>query len=144
MLGALFACAVVGAIASAKETQRLPEPPPATEVARLLIEAFNRHDPAALAERVSPDFIWYNVSSDETTIEVKGRDALRESLTKYFASTPSVRSEIDGVTQVGPFVCFRERVFWTSSKGERSQQSLAVYEVHDGLITRAWYYPAVK
>lgn len=122
-----------------------PSPTPTVDaiaVVRAHIEAFNRHDVAALVDRVSADFVWYNVASDATTIEVKGRDALRESLTSYFKSVPTVRSEIDGVTQSGPFVSFRERANWTSAKGERSQTSLAVYEVRGEKIVRAWYYPA--
>lgn len=128
-----------GTIAAAVDAQTAP-----AEVVRAHIEAFNRHDVNALVERVSPDFVWYNVDSDETSVEVKGRDALRESLTKYFKSTAAVRSEVDSVTATGPFVSFRERVFWTNAKGEQSQQALGVYEIRDGLITRAWYYPAAK
>ena len=136
---ALVALPVVSATASAEK-----DAPSAIDVVQAHIEAFNRHDVDALVMRVSPDFVWYNVTSNETTIEVEGRDALRESLTKYFKSTTSVRSEIDGMTQVGPFVSFRERAFWTNAKGEQSQQSLAIYEVREGLIARAWYYPATK
>ncbi|CAN5221748.1 hypothetical protein BH20VER2_BH20VER2_09890 [soil metagenome] len=134
VLGIIASLSLAGALAA--------EPPAPAEVVRAHIDAFNRHDIDALVERVSPDFIWFNVTSDATMMEVKGRDALRASLTSYFKSTPTVRSEITDVTQVGAFVSFRERANWTSAKGERAPSSLAVYEVRDGKIARAWYYPA--
>ena len=43
----------------------------------------------------------------------------------------------------GRYVTVRERASWTSKSGEkRSQASLAVYEIRDGLVARVWYYPA--
>ncbi|MDQ3119207.1 MAG: nuclear transport factor 2 family protein [Verrucomicrobiota bacterium] len=144
LLFGLFLTTLLPAAAQSPTPTPVPAQADAIAVVRAHVEAFNRHDVDALVERVSVDFVWYNVESDATGVEVKGRDALRASLTSYFKSTPSVRSETEGMMQTGPFVSFRERAFWTSAKGERSQSSLAVYEVHDGLITRAWYYPAAK
>ena len=113
-------------------------------VVRAYIEAFNAHNIPALAERVSPDFVWFNVTSDRATVEVKGRDALRKNLGNYFEHTPTVRSEIDGVASAGAYVSFRERATWNTLLGQKSQTSLEIYEVKEGLITRAWYYPAAK
>lgn len=118
-----------------------PEP---IRIVRAYLDAFNQHNIPAMAERVSPDFVWFNVTSDRATVEVKGRDALRKTLSNYFESTPTVKSEIDGVANAGAYVSFRETATWTSLLGQRSQASLAVYEVKEGLITRAWYYPAAK
>jgi hypothetical protein len=43
----------------------------------------------------------------------------------------------------GSFIAVQERAFWTTDKGkEVSQQSLAVYELQDGLIRRVYYFPA--
>jgi hypothetical protein len=111
-------------------------------VVRAYMEAFNQHNIPALAERVSADFVWFNVTSDRATVEVKGRDSLRKNLGNYFEHTPTVRSEIDGVTSAGSYVSFRERATWNTLLGEKSQTALAIYEVKEGLITRAWYYPA--
>ena len=118
-----------------------PEP---VRVVRTYIDAFNKHDIPAMAERVAPDFVWFNVTSDRATVEVKGRDSLRKTLSNYFEGTPTVRSEIDGVASAGDYVSFREKATWTSLLGQRSQSSLAIYEVKGGLITRAWYFPAAK
>ena len=128
------------------------DPTPATaeaeaepiRVVRAYIEAFNAHNIPALAERVSPDFVWFNVTSDRATVEVKGRDSLRKNLGNYFDHTPTVRSEIDGIASAGAYVSFRERATWNTLLGQKSQTSLAIYEVKEGLITRAWYYPSAK
>ena len=126
---------------SATPAEAEPEP---VRAVRAYIEAFNQHDISAMAERVGEDFVWFNVTSDRATVEVKGRDMLRKTLANYFRGTPTVRSEIDGVVSAGDYVSFRERATWTSLLGQRSQSSLAVYEVKSGVITRAWYYPAAK
>ena len=55
---------------AADPTPKPAEPDPIA-VVRAHIEAFNRHDAAALAERVSPDFVYYNVASDATTVRRK-------------------------------------------------------------------------
>ena len=138
---------LIGAITSfAADSTQPPaeaEPEP-VRVVRAYIDAFNQHDIPAMADRVGPYFVWFNVTSDRATVEVKGRDSLRKTLANYFRGTPTVRSEIDGIVSAGDYVSFRERATWTSLLGQRSQSSLAVYEVKGGLITRAWYYPAAK
>jgi hypothetical protein len=129
---------------------RAQEPAPAADespeiqVVRAYMEAFNRHDIPAMAERVAEDFVWFNVTSDSASVEVKGRDKLRRNLDSYFKHTPSVRSEIEGITSAGHYVSFREKAMWQTLLSSKSQTALAVYEVKNGLITRAWYYPAAK
>ena len=144
---AVFLPVMVASVAAAAEPTPTPteqaEPEP-IRVVRAYIEAFNRHDIPAMAERVGADFVWFNVTSDRATVEVKGRDSLRKTLSNYFEGTPTVRSEIDGVANAGDYVSFRETARWNSLLGQRTQSSLAIYEVKGGLITRAWYYPAAK
>src|SRR4051812_18059126 len=80
------------------------EAPTAVDVVNKQLKAFNRHDPDALAEGVSEDFVWYSVTSDATTIESKSREKLREGMKGYFKSFPDVTSKMEGVTAAGPFV----------------------------------------
>jgi hypothetical protein len=108
------------------------------------VEVFNRHDADALAQRVSEDFIWYTVTSDATKVETQGREKFREGMKGYFKSVPDVSSKVEGVTAAGPFVSFRETATWTSKTGKRSLSSIGIYEIRDGLIVRAWYYPAAR
>ena len=108
------------------------------------MDAFNRHDAEDLLSWVSPAVEWVNVQGTITSVEVRGREMLRDYMATYFEAQPTVRSEIEEAVVTGDFVAVRERASWTARDGEeRSQASLAVYHVRDGLIQRAWYYPVV-
>jgi hypothetical protein len=134
----LMACATPASSRPAVADAQAPE-----QVVRDHLSAFNRQDVPALAARVHPDLAWYNVAGDDLEAEVRGRDAFEAAMRGYFAQLPSVRSEVEGLARSGAYVSFRERVRWTSSSGEpRTQTSLAVYEVREGLIRRVWYFPA--
>lgn len=150
----LVACGAVGCSAvgdgtgseAAAPSTALPSAPSsALEVVQAHVASFNRHDAESMAARVASDFVWLGVAGDEVTVEARGRDALAEGLRSYFASLPSVRSEIEEATVSGSFVAVRERATWIDAGGaERSQVALGVYEVRDGLIQRVWYYPAER
>lgn len=106
------------------------------EVAEALVGAFNRHDPAAMAALVAPDFeLYYVDDAGKAALALSGPESLKKEMTGYFAALPEVRSKI--VDSVGGerFVAFREQIVGGAS-------SLAVYEVREGLIRRVWYYPA--
>jgi len=107
-------------------------------------DAFNRHDAEDLLSWVSPAVEWVNVQGSITSVEVRGREMLRDYMATYFEAQPTVRSEIEEAVVTGDYVAVRERASWTAPDGEeRSQASLAVYNVRDGLIQRVWYYPVV-
>jgi len=114
-------------------------PPASAELAcvRSSVEAFNKHDAAALTALYAADLKWWSVSDKGLSLEVDGAAAARDWLAGYFKEYPDVRSEILELSQSGPFVSFREQVTWKGG----SQTSHAVYEVRDGRIVRVWYYP---
>lgn len=108
----------------------------ALAAAHALIAAFNRHDPAAMAALVTPDFeLYYVDDTGQAELSVQGRDALAAEMEGYFAQRPQVRSEVSGAIDGPAFVSFREQIVGGAS-------SIAVYEVREGLVRRAWYYPA--
>lgn len=110
---------------------------------RAYLDAFNRQEPGTIAALCAEDFIWYGVEGGTLAPEVQGRSRLHEWLTGYFKSLPSVRSEFLSIEQTGAFLSVRERSTWTNRAGVRvSQQALGIYEVRDGLIRRAWYFPS--
>lgn len=112
----------------------VPAASPEIACVKASVEAFNKHDAAAVTALYAPDLKWYSVSA----LELEGAARAREWLEGYFKEYPDVRSELFELSQSGPFVSFRERVTW--SRG--SQSSQAVYEVRDGRIVRVWYYPS--
>lgn len=144
--GVLAALALIGC-GTGEESARpnAAETSPALEAVHEHMAAFNRHDVEGMVARVARDFVWLSVSGDEVTVEARGRETLAEGMRSYFASLPTVRSEVEENMVSGRFVVVRERATWTSDSGEeRTQASLGVYEIDDGLIQRVWYYPAER
>jgi len=134
---AMLACLVLGQIAIAGGEGS------ALKVARQLLDAFNRHDPVAMAALVADDFeLYYVDDAGRAELGAKGPDDLRTQMTGYFAAHPAVRSEIEGSIDGPRFASFRERAISVGDGVERSASSLAVYEVVDGKVLRVWYYPA--
>ncbi len=109
-----------------------------------LFVAFNAHDTEAMQKLVADDVVWFTVAGDSMAKDVAGKEALGKWLTGYFRSLPTVASTIEDVVANGPFVSLRERVRWQGKNGEKTQASIAVYEVEEGKIKRVWYYSSVK
>lgn len=104
--------------------------------ARALVDAFNRHDPEAMAALVSSDFeLYYVDDKGAAALALRGPEQLAEEMRGYFSQRPDVRSTMTGTIDGPTFVAFREQIV-----GGRS--SLAVYEVREGRIQRVWYFPA--
>ncbi|MFN0119242.1 MAG: nuclear transport factor 2 family protein [Blastocatellia bacterium] len=114
------------------------------QAVRDFVTAFNRHDTTAMAALVAGDIQWMNVKGSAVEVEVAGRAALEQSMAAYFRSCPTCHSEIESIMTAGRFVTIHERAMWTGKNGAQAQRSLGVYEIRDGRIQRAWYYPAEK
>lgn len=136
---ALIGCATSGGDAA----RSAATPSPEVQVVHAFIAAFNAHDADALIAVTHPDIEWLNVKGDTVTVQTRGQEALRKAMSEYFAQIPSARSELEAVFATGPFVSVRERASWEGKKGPRSGRAAGVYEIVDGRIRRAWYFPAV-
>ena len=113
-------------------------------VVRAYFAAYNRHDIDAVAQLLTPDFVWLSLAGDSVTVEVRGSDAVRTGLVDYFRRLPSATSDLEVISALGPWVSVRERARWVGANGPRSQAALSVYEVRAGLLRRVWYYPEVR
>ena len=109
-----------------------------------LTAAFNAHDIDAMTAFLAEDVEWLAISGHEITVEASGKSGLAQAMTDYFKNVPSARSEIEGSFVSGSYVVVRERALWKQQGQERSQSSLAVYQLADGLIKRVWYFPVEK
>lgn len=105
-------------------------------IVRAMLEAFNAHDADALAALVTPDFEYRFVGKNgETEMATAGREDFRDRMAAYFDEFPEVESRLVAAIDGTARVAFRERV-------EGGESSIAVYEIRDGLVHRAWYYPS--
>lgn len=104
-------------------------------VVNQLIEAFNAHDPAAMAALVSEDFeLYYFDEHGVAGLAIEGPEQLKAEMISYFAMRPDVQSEIAAVVDGPVFIAYREQIVGGNS-------SLAVYEVRNLKVRRTWYYP---
>jgi len=116
---------------------------PPGEVVDRFVAAFNDRDFRTLLALAHRDIEWLSVDASGVSTETRGRTALQASLSEYFDSCPSCRSDVVVGAVTGPYVAAVETAHWTSAGGdERSQSSLSVYEILDGRVRRVWYYPA--
>lgn len=147
----LLRCALIIALLCTFSTNRLqaqsttaPEGAPAEvlQVVEHFIAAFNARDLARMLSLTTPDVQWLSIEGEKMSVEAAGVEALRSSLESYFRSVPTARSTIERSLIAGPHVSIWERVRWQGRSGERTQASLAIYELQDGRIRRVWYYPA--
>ncbi|MCA1802375.1 MAG: nuclear transport factor 2 family protein [Rhodothermaceae bacterium] len=106
------------------------------------MDAFNERSVSGMLRHVDDNLRWYRIKNDQMVLETYGRDDFRTSMRTYFDSLEEVRTDIESITWNGPFVSLRERVTWASRTGQQSQSALAVYELKNGKIVRAWYYNA--
>lgn len=124
---------------------RAPATSPEITAVRALVAAYNAHSSDGVAALLADEAKLFGVNADGQSLDGDGREAIRTWLAGYFQSVPDVRSEILDLTQTGPHVSYRERSTWTAKDGaRRTQSSIAVYEVRDGKIKRAWYFPAAR
>lgn len=118
---------------------------PEIDVVQKQLAAFNRHAAEEVVACYAEDIKWRSIGDDSMTVEGADRASILEWLRGYFKSLPSVKSELFDVSQNGPYVVFREHAMWKARDGsDRSQTAIGVFEVRDGLVKRAWYFPAVK
>ena len=106
------------------------------------IDAFNQHDVDAMLEQASSDSLWMSIAGQQLSTETSTHAELRTAMTGYFKSIPSARSEVRSINESGSFVYTVEEAFWLSNGVEKSQCSVAVYELSEKKIQNVWYFPA--
>lgn len=106
------------------------------------IEAFNAQQVDVMLAQVDADVELVWLDGGVATVDTKGRDALRQFLTEYFAANADVRSQLTWLSASHERVAAMETVAWTGAGGRRTQSSLSVYEFSAGKIRRVWYFPA--
>jgi hypothetical protein len=124
----------------------LPADEPSANAQRVqaFVAAYNNRDLDAMLALATDDIQWLSVAGDKIAVETNGKARLRESMTKFFKSPASTKSELEWIEASASRVAALERASWQSKSGPRSQKSLSIYEFKDNLINRVYYYPTEK
>ena len=115
-----------------------------TEILERYIKAFNEKDLGTMIDLSAPDMRWMSVSGQNISVETSSHAELRKAMTSYFESTPSARSSVRSIRESGSFVYTVKEAFWSLNGVEKSQCSLAVYELKHQKISNVWYFPEHK
>ncbi len=108
-----------------------PPASPADVVARQLT-AYNAHDAEGFAATYAPDALIFKPAA--TAPVLKGREAIRKSYAALFATKADLHVDVSARLIAGNFISDHESVRGTML------QAIAVYDVRDGLIQRAWLF----
>jgi len=120
-------------------------PAPAERQVRVFVDAFNQRNIDGMLALAADGIQWLSVDGPKIAVETEGKDALRATMTRYFAQCPSCKSDLEWVKTAGSRVTAFERAKWTNRSGVAvSQAGLSVYELKDGRILRVYYFPAER
>ncbi|MBX9446827.1 nuclear transport factor 2 family protein [Dickeya chrysanthemi] len=97
--------------------------------------AYNAHDLAAFSACFHENFRAYRMPSESPSIV--GKAALTAFYRDHRFSNPALRAELVSRTVLGNQVFDHEKIYGLSPE---PVESIAVFEVKDGLITTAWFY----
>ena len=103
--------------------------------------AFNRKDADALGELLAEDYAWYTVTEEGPKQAAAGRAATVERMRGFFAAIPYSESRIDGLLEVGNYICAIEKDTFTVDGRREERTTLGVYEYRDGKLRRAFAFP---
>lgn len=105
------------------------------------VKAFNNKDISVMTENLTNDFKWYTITDDSLVTEVSGKDNFKTNMIDYFKFYPEVKSEIEDYVIHKNRISFRESVKYKNKNGQTLiSKALAIYEVRNNKIFRAWYF----
>ncbi|ARW83605.1 MULTISPECIES: nuclear transport factor 2 family protein [Aeromonas] len=97
--------------------------------------AYNAHDLDAFLACFAEDFKGYRMPTE--TPSTVGKGALRSFYAEHRFNNPALRAELLSRTLLGNKVFDHELIYGLSPE---PIESVAVFEVKDGLIQTAWFY----
>ena len=109
---------------------------------REFVEAFNSRKIDKMLELADESIQWLSIDGVKISVETEGKNALRESMEKYFRACPTCKSSLEWVQIAGSRVTAKEKASWMGKNGPREQSGLSVYEFRNGKILRVYYFPA--
>lgn len=131
LISALFSALVISPLALAAD---------ATTTVKQFVNAFNQRQISTMLELAAPNMQWMSVTGQSIATETSSHDQLKKAMLRYFASVPSAQSALLQLNQSGQFVYALEKASWLVKDQEKSQCSMAVYELANNKIQHVWYF----
>jgi hypothetical protein len=138
----VVAVSLVALVTVSLESSKATAQPEPEILVREFVAAFNARNIDAMLAAVDENIQWLSISEAKVSIEAEGKNALRESMERYFRSCPSCKSSLEQIQKSGSRVTAMERARWSGKNGLKSQAGLSVYEFRNGKILRVYYFPA--
>jgi len=104
------------------------------EVVQAQLDAYNNQDIGAFTAVFAKDAKLY-MNLGDTIPAISGREDIRQRYSQMFRDNPNNKSTLIGRMIQGNFVFDHE---WITGR-DQPLQIMAIYEVEDGLIIRAWF-----
>ncbi|MBN3197962.1 nuclear transport factor 2 family protein [Pectobacterium brasiliense] len=98
-------------------------------------KAYNEHDIDAFVSCFAPDFKAYRMPAE--TPSMVGKEALREFYVNNRFNNPELRAELVSRTVLGNKIFDHELIHGLAAE---PIESVAVFEVDNGLINTAWFF----
>ena len=112
--------------------------PSAVDVVQHQLDAYNAHDIAAFVATYAGDIqLWRPPTATPTIV---GRSQLEKFYATQRFCLPELKADLVGCMAVGNKVIDHERITGLSAV---PTEVVAVYEVTEGLIRRAWLFPSL-
>ena len=113
-----------------------------TEIIKRFVNAFNDKDVTTMLDLAAQDMKWMSVSGNTLSTDTSSHADLEKAMKSYFEAVPSAKSRLLHLNHSGNFVYALEQASWLSKGVEKSQCSMALYQLENGKIKHVWYYPA--
>jgi hypothetical protein len=113
-------------------------------VVRQFVTDFSAGAIDKMLDAVSDQVELMSVDGAKANLDLTGKRALCEYLTRDFARIRELDSSLEWLRSTGQRVAVQETVSWRGKNGTQRQSSLAVYELENAKIGRVWYDPAER
>jgi predicted SnoaL-like aldol condensation-catalyzing enzyme len=113
----------------------------ATRVVLEFNDAFNRHDVAAMMQRMSDECIFENTHPAPDGAVYSGKKAVTDFWEDFFRESPQAHIEIEEIFGLGERCIMRWRYRWVDSAGENGHvRGVDIFRVRNGSIREKLSY----
>jgi ketosteroid isomerase-like protein len=104
-------------------------------------QAYNRHDVAAMMQRMSGDCVFENTAPAPDGAVFSGEEAVTRFWQDFFRASPNAHVEIEEIFGLGNRCVLRGRYDWVDAAGNKGHlRGVDIFQVQNGLIREQFSY----